>query len=355
MFRTSRLANCRGLIALALIFLTAGCTNADVRSLNGAGSVFPSETQAMRKKLHETRARVIHLAELSKKTYLTDGREKNCPGFLTASPNTECFSVAVPKSRKGHRVVYIIETNHEKQEQFIAIRGTNNLADLRKDFQTRRVMDDDLEVKIHSGFQMIAKAIHEDITKNLRLVPTYKTLLTGHSLGGATAILTGLYLLAEGRDVEAIYTYGQPKIFDNTGTTRWPGFFSERVFRVVNCDDPVPILPTQEKKLNSIFRFTTFNKDRLTNYQHMGQSLLLMDGGRFWMPGSIEVERDLSTSVKDAMIGWVKGQSIDHGIEEYIFRIKAIPMDSFKAIPVHPSTEFACSRIAPRPVMALSN
>lgn len=67
-----------------------------------------------------------------------------------------------------------------------------------------------------SGFVKIAKGVHKEIL--FRLSPdrfgrlTKNLVLTGHSLGGAIALLVGALLVKRGIRVEHIVTFGSPKV-----------------------------------------------------------------------------------------------------------------------------------------------
>ena len=152
-------------------------------------------------------------------------------------------------------------------------------------------------------------------------------------------------------DVAGVYTFGQPKVFDNRGTTSWP-FFARRVFRVVDCDDVVPIVPTASGKLESVLKVSLFANARLSDYQHMGQSVVLMDNGEFWMPG-IELERSLGANIQDTLVDLLRGQPIDHSISRYRARMGALPKPPLEPDPVDPATAFHCSRVAPPAAQAM--
>ncbi|KAF2196636.1 alpha/beta-hydrolase [Delitschia confertaspora ATCC 74209] len=74
------------------------------------------------------------------------------------------------------------------------------------------------------------------------LYPTYKIVVTGHSLGGALADLAAGTLRANGLNVD-LYTYGAPKV----GLAGISNFLSDASkgasYRVTHLNDPVPRLP----------------------------------------------------------------------------------------------------------------
>lgn len=102
----------------------------------------------------------------------------------------------------------------------------------------------------------MAKSTAYDIVKSkvkelLALHPNAKFVVTGHSLGGALAILfpTVLVLHEEKEMMEklqAVYTFGQPRVADSKLGKFMETQLNEpvaRYFRVVYCNDVVPRLP----------------------------------------------------------------------------------------------------------------
>ncbi|KAL2023885.1 hypothetical protein VTK56DRAFT_662 [Thermocarpiscus australiensis] len=71
--------------------------------------------------------------------------------------------------------------------------------------------------------------------------PSYKIILTGHSLGGAVATLAAAYIREAGYAAD-LYTYGSPRV----GNTAFARFVTEQAggeYRLTHADDPVPRLP----------------------------------------------------------------------------------------------------------------
>ena len=118
--------------------------------------------------------------------------------------------------------------------------------------------------QVHAGFQRAAEAIWPQVQE---LVSAHrpagaKLILTGHSLGGALAALTAARFAADGRasEIDAIFTFGQPRAGDREFANRLERDFSARLFRYVNHYDLVTRLPP-----------------RLLGYDHAGQ-LRYIDG-----------------------------------------------------------------------------
>ncbi|MFF4285002.1 lipase family protein [Streptomyces sp. NPDC001633] len=70
---------------------------------------------------------------------------------------------------------------------------------------------------------------------------------TGHSLGGALAMLAGARLHFEEPYLTAagVYTFGQPRTCDRLLTREFDAAFTDRMYRFVNNNDVVPQLPPE--------------------------------------------------------------------------------------------------------------
>jgi hypothetical protein len=68
--------------------------------------------------------------------------------------------------------------------------------------------------------------------------------VTGHSLGGAMALLGGWLLNRKGISVHQVYTYGAPMVGNDTVAKAFDQEFANKIFRYVNTEDPIPKLPT---------------------------------------------------------------------------------------------------------------
>jgi triacylglycerol lipase len=68
--------------------------------------------------------------------------------------------------------------------------------------------------------------------------------VTGHSLGGALALLAAWLLRRKFIPVHQVYTFGGPMIGNDEVVQAFAREFPEKIFRYVNRPDPVPKLPT---------------------------------------------------------------------------------------------------------------
>lgn len=150
--------------------------------------------------------------------------------------------------------------------QTIGVRGTANLENVMLDLSVSLQTDSLLNIKLHQGFSGGAKAVYDDIKPYLSIDKPIH--LTGHSLGGAIAVVLGMYLTQEGYQVTQIITFGQPKVTNVTGAQQ---FKALPLIRVVTPHDIVPLVPP----------LSPLQIKELDIYWHMGQEVILMEGGKY--------------------------------------------------------------------------
>jgi triacylglycerol lipase len=117
---------------------------------------------------------------------------------------------------------------------------------------------------LHRGFRAAAQSLYNDAI--LHMTKNDEISLTGHSLGGAVAVVLAMYLKTEGWRVSEVVTFGQPKITDEGGAKEFRGL---PLLRVVNVNDPVPLVPPLEIKYIK------------KPYAHLGAEVTLLDGPHY--------------------------------------------------------------------------
>jgi triacylglycerol lipase len=121
--------------------------------------------------------------------------------------------------------------------------------------------------RIHSGFWQGTQAIWAELESEIRRIrgqfPTPPPLfLTGHSLGGALAVLAASELQRLEHKVDGVYTFGSPRIGDRHFAMQYNRRLYDQTFRLVNHRDIVTQLPPAE-----------------LNYTHVGQLIYFDDQG----------------------------------------------------------------------------
>ncbi|WP_320008049.1 lipase family protein [Maridesulfovibrio sp.] len=120
----------------------------------------------------------------------------------------------------------------------VVFRGTEvtSIADLKADLNINLV-DAPGGGRIHCGFLNAYEKVAEQLNNDLKQAGDLPVYITGHSLGGALALVATRYLGSD--SVGATYTFGCPRVGDDN-------FFKKiktPVYRVVNAADGVARIP----------------------------------------------------------------------------------------------------------------
>ena len=194
--------------------------------------------------------KIKHYAELSKLAY-TDHKETINDHFKDQVGSTVYIN-------EIKSVRYILITNDDEKTHTIIVRGTNNIKNAFQNLKYDKDWSKRLQCNLHSGFHRVAERIYADLSRLLN--PQYTINLTGHSLGGAEAVIIAAYCKHADLLVNEIVTFGQPKIFDRDGIKKWSNL---PLTRVINETDIVPLMPPVEL----IYMFK--------RYRHFGEMIKL--------------------------------------------------------------------------------
>jgi hypothetical protein len=159
-------------------------------------------------------------------------------------------------------VRYFLERNDKTRTQFITVRGTADRKNFSEDLEIVVREDRKVNIPVHAGFDLAARAIYEDVKPYLKA--GYKTYLTGHSLGGAVAAVLTIYMIEDGVEVVRVVTFGQPRFTTADGVRRL-NFLP--LARVVDENDIVPMVPP-----------ATAIDLRFGPYEHVGPEVILLEG-----------------------------------------------------------------------------
>lgn len=252
-----------------------------------------AERDAMLTRYGEWQPRVLEYAPIAKAAY----RDPEAPTL------PERLVVAVQAFGSASKA-YILLTDDSKRKHRIAIEGTTkDWRDFWIDAQAEPEPDPDLGIRTHPGFAAVAHAIYVDLMTNDRLKAGYTIGLTGHSLGGASALLLAMHLDRQGVTIDEVVTFGQPMATDAEGVRAY-NRLTAKTLRVAACDDVIPFVPP-------------------AGYAPAGRVLLLLDPPRF----EIESE-ELGRPYRQALVGEFenimhKGTAFyGHRMEEYQKRLE---------------------------------
>jgi len=199
-------------------------------------------------------------------------------------------------------VRYFLEQNDKTHVQYIAVRGTASDKNLSEDLEIAVREDRKVDVPVHSGFDLAARSIYNDVKPHLK--PGYKTHVTGHSLGGAVAAILAIYMVEDGVAVERVVTFGQPRFTTANGVKR---LSSLPLTRVVDENDIVPMVPP-----------ATALDLRFGAYEHVGSEVILLEGRDFVYLSSHDANR---ISVGEFWRSTSFADLKDHEMKRYLVRI----------------------------------
>lgn len=175
----------------------------------------------------------------------------------------------------GTEIRVVFDGNPEGDQQWVAIRGTANLANLYTDMDFIEREDHELGIRVHRGFDAAFRECLPWVME--RFDPDRPLCLTGHSLGGAVAILIAAVLERRGIEDVSVVTFGQPKLTDAHGAAALDHL---DVLRAVYDDDPVPLVPPVDVALSHPHR-----------YHHFGAELLLEADGTYYYLAAHDPDR----------------------------------------------------------------
>lgn len=98
---------------------------------------------------------------------------------------------------------------------------------------------------VHSGFAEAVDAIWVKLEVMMRKHGSRKVFFTGHSLGGALAVVAAQRVEAKlGVEVDAVVTFGAPRVASGLFATRY-GHLQRRTLRFIHGQDIVPAVPPE--------------------------------------------------------------------------------------------------------------
>jgi triacylglycerol lipase len=127
---------------------------------------------------------------------------------------------------------------------YIVFRGTKDLRNWITDAEFGK--DHTPDGQVHEGFlaaidSVIGRIIEVLQPTGFNRLAHKQVILTGHSLGGALAVLCAWLL--KGFPIHSVHTFGQPRVGDKAFCAAYDQALRDRTFRVVNCNDIVARVP----------------------------------------------------------------------------------------------------------------
>ena len=195
-------------------------------------------------------------------TSISDLYKWNCGEICSHEANTTILDF-VHVDPVQDQVVHLT-FNPNLHTIYVAFRGSETLVNLGTDLNMKLSNCDwnnneialkprniPFSAKIHSGFEIAYSAMRVQVLSQIHQLslrfPKYSIVFTGHSLGGALALISAVdYFDKYGmQDRITVVSYGQPR----TGDKTWCNYveslpFSARYYRVVKVGDPIPLMPS---------------------------------------------------------------------------------------------------------------
>ena len=125
-------------------------------------------------------------------------------------------------------------------DMVVAFRGTQSVASVVQDLRFIRERTPD--GGLHGGFAAGYASLHDDLVTRLRRSRARRVWLTGHSLGGALAVVAADRLADAGHDVAGVVTFGQPRVCLGDLASSLGPRLHRRYLAWVNDGDVVPKL-----------------------------------------------------------------------------------------------------------------
>jgi|GEM_PF-2055559 hypothetical protein len=163
------------------------------------------------------------------------------------------YPLAYVKTLPRSGLKFMILRHKDPGVQRIVFRGTSTWNHLFLGFKYFRD-DENTEVDMHSGFlSVVNEFLGSEIDQIKKDVPIS---MTGHSMGGAVAVLAGMILERMGYQIKKIVTFGQPRVTDRQGADIFRSVLP--ITRVMHTTDIVPHIPP-----------------RFIGYSHLGEVIRL--------------------------------------------------------------------------------
>lgn len=161
---------------------------------------------------------------------------------------------------------YIIES---PQDIVIAFRASATSKDVKADIDYPQVVYPFVPYSgyTHKGFTSVYSACRNQIIAALRELPPKTLYITGHSLGGALAVLNAIDVAANTHFTRPIMVnFGAPRV-GNPAFAATYNYFVPRSIRVVNVNDAITNLPFKKSK--------PLISKTVLYYQHVGHQFSL--------------------------------------------------------------------------------
>lgn len=171
--------------------------------------------------------------------------------------------------------------------------------------------------RFHRGFLEALAEIWEPLSTAVREAweaQERPLWVTGHSLGGAIALLAAWRFQRQFLPVHAVVTFGAPMIGNAAAAQAFERELPDRIFRYVDVEDPVPLLPTVSLAANAYCHCRNEVALQGPDAQSVVETLGVL--------GRSAVEGLLSASIADEVWGLLRQRIAAHLIPSYQKRLQ---------------------------------
>jgi predicted lipase len=216
-------------------------------------------------KLPATESNPVDFAVIQKHAMFAQAAYQSEDG-IRASLASNNYTLTLIHTFPNTQVSFLLATNETTKTQIISVRGTSNVENAMVDIYLKLVVDQKTGVALHHGFSVAARQVYAKLKPFFK--QDYKIEVTGHSLGGAVALILAMYLDADQFDIEQVTTFGQPKVTNIAGVNKIGHI---NVIRVVTPADLVPLVPL----------FDPLDINNLDVYWHAGKEVILLADNQY--------------------------------------------------------------------------
>lgn len=184
----------------------------------------------------------------------------------TKNINKIVRSCILSKSVYGNAINKNLIVERQGRCLYVCFKGCSTLSDFMTSVDMRNCRLHGESLGVHNGFcersKSLQSEVNYEIIKNCMNYEISDIIFTGHSAGGSTAQIFGLFSFDDiERDINIhCYTFGSPKTGDECFKDAIEYCLGENLLRVETYNDIVCLLPMQNK------------------FQHAGEVLLLKNG-----------------------------------------------------------------------------
>jgi hypothetical protein len=202
----------------------------------------------------------INFIEIQKQAIFANAAYQS-EGKIRALVESSNYKLTLYHTIPDIQVSFFLATNELTKTQIISVRGTSNIENAMVDISLKLSLDKNTGLRLHEGFTFAAKKVYAELESLLN--SDYKISVTGHSMGGAVALILAIYLDAYQFDIEQVITFGQPKVTNISGANKIQHI---NFIRVVTPFDLVPLVPL----------FDPLDISNLDVYWHAGKEVVLL-------------------------------------------------------------------------------